>query len=603
MCGIAGFVGFQNRELLLQMLQSLKHRGPDDEAVVEFDNVSLGYRRLAVIDLETGNQPFFSKDKTLCLFYNGEIYNFRELRSELEKLGHCFETQSDGEVIVRGFEEWGEGIFAQLNGMFAIALYDLKKKRLLLVRDHFGIKPLYYHFDKNRQNLLFASEIKALLCYPNLKPTPDDKIIFRYLVQRVHDHSKDTFFAGVEKLLPGELMQVGFDGGNGLEIAKRRFWSLKFNHLNDRTIADETSLVEEFGYLLEESVRLRLISDVPIGVCLSGGLDSSTISVLINQLTNGPQKTFSAVFPGQRNDEREFINEVNKRTSAESLLVYPQSENLFTELEDLVRVQEEPFISSGPYAQYCVMREASKEVKVLLDGQGGDELLAGYDPYFFVYLKQLLREKRLPVFLRELLAIRYLLFKFGRLRLGRWEAFVSTSLLHPEFYSRECCSSAIYCAPSRNNLKQRLYDDIFKYSLPALLRYEDKNSSAFSLESRVPFLDPNLVEFIFSLPTDLIIKDGVNKYILRQAMKNLLPPKIYNRRWKVGFTTPEDVWFKRESGKILEIFQSQSFTNRPYWRADKVVAAFNRFLQIDKGDSMLFWRFLNTEIWLRIFID
>jgi asparagine synthase (glutamine-hydrolysing) len=595
MCGIAGFIGRKNPQLLKSMLNGLKHRGPDDESLVEFDNVSLGYRRLAVIDLETGNQPFFNEDQSLCLFYNGEIYNFQDLRRKLSD--HRFRSQSDGEVIVHGFEEWGEDVFAKLNGMFAIALYDLRKKRLFLVRDHFGIKPLYYYFDSRNQRLLFASEIRALFQDPKTPKVPNEAIIYQYLVHRVHDHSEETFFAGIKKLLPGEIMKISLEKGD-LKINKRKFWSLDFNHLNNRTHVSERELAEKFAKLLQESVRLRLVADVPVGVCLSGGLDSSTISILVDELSGEPQKTFSAVFPGEKNNEREFIDAVNRQTSAQSHLVYPQSSELFNELEDLVRVQEEPFISSGPYAQYCVMREAANEVKVLLDGQGGDELLAGYDPYFLVYLRQLLQDKKLCLFARELLAVRTLLFKFARRRWQQHSTINVFSLLNSAF-----CNRAVYCAPPSSNFKQRLHEDVFKYSLPALLRYEDKNSAAFSLESRVPFLDPNLVEFVFSLPNDLIIKDGINKYILRQAMKDKLPPKVYNRRWKVGFTTPEDVWFRQEKDRILEIFQSRSFRRRPYWNAEKIINAFNRFLQGAESDSMLFWRFLNTEVWLRVFID
>ncbi len=614
MCGIAGFVGPENPKLLKSMLGSLKHRGPDDEASVEFSNLSLGYRRLAVIDLETGNQPFFNEDKSLCLFYNGEIYNFKSLRQKLSS--HQFKTQSDGEVIVHGFEEWGEEVFEKLKGMFAVALYDLKSKELFLVRDHLGIKPLYYHFDRPNQRLLFASEIKALLQDSRVSRTPNQKIIYQYLAYRVHDHSQETFFEGIEKLLPGEMMKVGFSGGDGLEIKKKKFWSVSFDGGDAiNSVYTKEEMIERFRELLEKSVRLRLVSDVPVGVCLSGGLDSSTISLLIDELAEGTQKTFSAVFPGQKNDEREFIDEVNQKTSAQPHFVYPQSSGLFAELEDLVRVQEEPFISSGPYAQYCVMREASREVKVLLDGQGGDELLAGYDPYFFVYLRNLLQDKRLVLLAREFLAVRGLLSKFVGQRWRQQATTSAVSLLRPEFRGRR--NSELPCpplacargagrrefAPSGSNLKQRLYEDVFKYSLPALLRYEDKNSSAFSLESRVPFLDPDLVEFIFGLPEDLIIKNGVNKYILRQAMKDKLPSKIYQRKWKVGFTTPEEVWFRRKEDKVWEIFRSASFRSRPYWDAEKVVKAFERFLQKGEGDSMLFWRFLNTEIWLRVFID
>jgi asparagine synthase (glutamine-hydrolysing) len=599
MCGIAGLVGFGDKKLLEPMLKALAHRGPDDQASVSFGLLGLGYRRLAVIDLKTGDQPFYNEDGSIVLFYNGEVYNFKSLRSDLQSLGHSFKTKSDGEVIVHGFEQWGENIFARLNGMFALALYDSSEKILYLARDHFGIKPLYYFWDKRRKRLLFSSEIKSLLLYPDYHPQPNDSIVYEYLAYRRHDHCGETFFAGIKKLLPGELLKV-HPAGENWQIKKERFWTLKFNALESPRSRRDRELVERFRFLLEDSVRLRLMADVPVGVCLSGGLDSSTISLLISRLTEGPQKTFSAVFPGEKNDESDYIKLVNQKTAAESFLVYPQSDGLFTDLADLVRVQEEPFISSGPYAQYCVMREAAKEVKVLLDGQGGDELLAGYDPYFFVYLKQLLKKGRGGRFLWESLAIRKLLLKY-----------VGLSKLHPTGVEAALLLdsdsahdfSSLHNPKKIEDLKQRLYADVFKDSLPALLRYEDKNSSAFSLESRVPFLDFRLVEFIFNLPDKFLIRGGVNKYILRQAFKDLLPKKIYRRRWKVGFTTPEDVWFRKESEKVLGIFRSAEFGQRPYWQQEKVLAAFDHFLAGQFSDSMVFWRLLNTEIWLREFID
>lgn len=598
MCGIAGLVGFKDEKLLREMLNVLSHRGPDDQAVISFGDLSLGYRRLAVIDLQTGDQPFWSEDKKLCLFYNGEIYNFKELRSALKERGHRFKTRSDGEVLVHGFEEWGASVFAKLNGMFAVALFDSSSSTLYLVRDYFGIKPLYYYFDERRHRLLFSSEIKPLLNYPHYNPQANEQIVYNYLVHRLHDHSDETFFAGIQKVLPGELLRISFEDGD-LRIRRKKFWLLDVAALPHRRPRGAAELIEQFRFLLEDSVRLRLVSDVPVGVCLSGGLDSSTISLLIHELTSGPQKTFSAVFPGEANDESDYINVVNNKTAAQSFLIYPKSRGLFEDLESLVRVQEEPFISSGPYAQYCVMREASNHVKVLLDGQGGDELLAGYDPYFFVYLRQLLQGKQFSKFSLEALVLRGLILKFLRRRFGGSTVAVS-DLLAPAF-KKEYRLHETYA--TNETLKQRLHDDVFANSLPALLRYEDKNSSAFSLESRVPFLDPRLVEFIFSLPEDFLIRKGTNKFILRESVKDLLPVKIYNRRFKVGFTTPEDVWFRKEKSKILEIFRSAEFGKRPYWKQNEVLKSFDLFLDGKLSDSMVFWRLLNLEVWLRTFID
>lgn len=635
MCGIAGYYGFRDDNLLKKFSKQLQHRGPDGEGTYTDDKVSLLSRRLAIIDRKGGDQPIFNEDGTKCVFQNGEIYNYRELTSVLTKKGHIFKTKSDTEMILHAYEEWGTNCFDKFNGMFAVAIYDLKKKELVLARDHFGIKPLYYAYvkdesakflsrlnslrsdTKSRKNftapsssfskLMFSSEIKPIIESGLIKKRPNDQIIYRYLRYRVHDDCEETFFSGVYKLLPGQVMII-----QNLEFRIQNYSNLQNDllelsrHSGDEQ-SEESRIIGEFKSKLIEAVKLRLISEVPTGTCLSGGLDSSTVVAVVNRLLKEKvkeaesvgkiQKTFSAVFPGLANDEDRYVDQVvNKVNKVQSFKVKPQPEEFFEEIEDFVKTQEEPTISTGPYAQYKVMQEAHKYVTVVLDGQGSDEMMAGYLPYYFVYLRQLKKEKKYYALFREVFSSldvikRYLLTK---------KSINPLSVLSGDF-SRKFQGEKFVVENS--NLKKRLVEDIFKNSLPSLLRYEDKNSMRFSIEGRVPFLDINLLRYIFSLSDSAIIQRGWNKNILREAVANLLPEEIVKRRNKIGFTTPEYQWFMRMKNKIYGIFLSESFAKRKYFDQPKVLKLFEEFIQGKNDDTMLFWRMLNLELWMREFID
>ena len=588
--------------LLRAMSAAIAHRGPDDENYYTSPNVSLAYRRLAIIDREKGNQPIFNEDGTKVIVYNGEVYNFRKLRERIEA-NHTFKTNSDTEVILHLYEELGEEAIVLLNGMFAFAIYDSQADRLLLARDRFGIKPLYYLVEDGR--LLFASEIKALLHYK--RPEPNEEQIYQYLVYRLHDHNEETFFSGIKRLLPGTLLT--YEGG---EVAIKRYWEPNFESAVDLS---EAELSERFERLFLDSVRSQLVGEVPIGSCLSGGLDSSSIVAAISRLIGESiperavvgerQKTFSAVFPGEVNDETAYIDRLTADIEVEQQLITPQRGDLWPELEKIVYHQDEPFVSTGLFAQWEVMKAASQKVTVLLDGQGADELLAGYTPYYFVYLRQLLKERRLFRFAKEfVLSLDILLFaSFEQIkrRLGMAKAIDPETLLAGSFAERSRTPPPM--VPCKDDLNKRLWEDITVRSLPPLLRYEDKNSMAFSIESRVPFLDNDLVDFILALPPSLKIKNGWSKYIMRRAMRDYLPGKIRNRRWKVGFTTPETSWMRAEKDRVLEIFASSSFRSRPYFDVEKVREAFEWFVEGKTNESLVFWRILNVELWLRVFFD
>lgn len=598
MCGIAGFYGFRDDNLIRDVSREIEHRGPDGEGFFIDSTTTLLNRRLAIIDVKGGDQPIYNEDKTVVVVYNGEIYNYQELASQLKKLGHKFKTKSDTEVIVHGYEAWGEKCFDKLNGMFAIALYDIKKKKLLLVRDHFGIKPVY--FAQSGKKLVFGSEIRAILKSGIVKKEPNDRIIYRYLKYRIHDDGRETFFKNINRLLPGEMLVIK---NSKTEI--RSYTNLQSELLNQKP---ERYDAQKFKNELVKAVKYRLISEVPVGTCLSGGLDSSTVVAIVNKLLNENvsearsvgkiQKTFSAVFPGAVNDEEKYIDELLKRVDAQSHKVEPDPVKFFDEINDFVNTQEEPTISTGPYAQYKVMEMAHGKVTVVLDGQGSDEMMAGYLPYYFVYLRQLYESGDYLKLMGESINSLDVLKRYF---LQKLQPTVKAGSLMGENFSKKFVSEKF--TVENRNLKKRLLQDIFSNSLQSLLRYEDKNAMRFSIEGRVPFLDFNLLKFIFRMPDSAIIKNGWNKYVLRQATQGLLPALINERRNKIGFTTPENEWFMKMKNRIYMIFSSGEFGKRKYFNQEEVLKAFQKFIEGKNTDSMVFWRFLNLELWMRLFFD
>ena len=638
MCGIAGFYGFRNDKLIKKFSEQLIHRGPDGEGYYIDENVTLLNRRLAIIDRKGGNQPIYNEDRSLAVIYNGEIYNYLELRSALEKKGHKFTTKSDTEVIVHGYEEWGNGCFDKFNGMFAIALYDIKKEELILARDHFGIKPLYYSVGNPSSRVtrfIFSSELKPIFYSGLIDKKPNDKIIYRYLRYRIHDDNKETFFSGIKRLMPGEMLIVKRStlriGGQALNV--KRYTNLiqelkdtsSDQHIN-KTVSSID--VQSFKKRLIESIKYRLISEVPVGTCLSGGLDSSTVVSVVNKLLDEKtdearsvgktQNTFSAVFSDSINDEEAYVDKLveglksrpKAQTKGLSTLggdrpldgkvqshkIRPTAEEFFNEIEDFIRTQEEPTISTGPYAQYKVMQEAHKYVTVLLDGQGADEMLAGYLPYYLVYFKQLWKEKKYFKLINELFNAKDIVTNYVKKRPSIEPSIYLDKKFKNQFIHEKYTVVA-------DNLRERLIEDVFFNSLQSLLRYEDRNTMRFSIEGRVPFLDINLMKLIFSLGDEAIIKNGWNKYILRKAVKDYLPDIILNRRNKIGFTTPEHEWFMRMKNRIYSIFMSDSFIKRKYFNQQEVISGFQKFIEGKTDDTMVFWRMLNLELWLREFFD
>jgi asparagine synthase (glutamine-hydrolysing) len=606
MCGIAGFWGAPDAALLATMTARIAHRGPDGEGFFEHPLASLGHRRLAIIDPVGGHQPVGTDDGLVQLTYNGEVYNFRELRAELEPLGHTFHTSCDTEVVLHAYLEWGTDCFARFNGMWALAILDLRDghgdagraPRLVLARDHYGIKPLYYARSGSGR-VLFASEAKAVLADPELETAPDRQWLYDYLLHGLHDHQPQTAFAGIRALAAATWAVVDADG-----VHEQTYWTPTLS-------SDAPADPAEFRARFERSVERRLVADVPAGTCLSGGIDSSSIVAMASRLLSehvpdavslGDRlKTFSIVYDGDPIDEREYMDAVLAEVDAEPAFAEPTSERFVDELDRLVWHQDEPIVSTGPYAQWCVMRLAQPKVTVLLNGQGGDELLAGYVPYQYVYLRELLRRRRLGAFAREAWESRDVLKPLVKRRLAdRRRALPIKPLLRPALYDG---LEPPKFQRSQDDLKRRLVADLQTFSLPSLLRYEDRNSMAFSMESRLPFLDQELVDWVLQLPSSAIVDRGWSRAILRDGLRGVLTEKVRTRRWKVGFTTPETRWLRARRAAVQGLFRSPEFCARPYWDAVGLAAAFDRFCAGEVEPSQIFWRAINTEIWLRVFFD
>ena len=602
MCGIVGFAG-SDPVLLEQMLRSIVHRGPDGQGTDVGAHFSIGMRRLAIIDVATGDQPLYSDDGNLALVFNGEIYNHVELRRELQQRGRRFVTDhSDTEVILRGFEEWGRNVVDHLTGMFAFAVSDHERGELFLARDRLGIKPLYYV--DSPAGFAFASELKALFQNARVPRRPDVDALRRFLLFRLHDDGEDTFFDGVKRLLPAHTMLVRPDGIVKIE----RYWNPPVNPEFASTRSDD-DYAQEFASRWDDVIRRHLISDVPVGVPLSGGLDSSGVATTMARLRSSGTDlhtqglyTFSALYPGESIDESEYIHEVERAVGSIPHYAYPTLDDFWNEIDEWIWYQEEPTIASAPYAYYSVYRLAGQHVKVMVSGNGGDELLAGYIPYFRAYLSSAIAQRHYLAAAREIIKGRDLYKKYaGELIRSRLPSRATNPVNARELLQAGSASGAQFT--SHKNLNERLASDVLQYSTPDLLRYEDKNSMAFSVESRVPFLDHELVEFIFSLPVDQKIKGGWNRAVYRNAMKGRMPEKNRLRRSKIGFTNPDITWMKAKAGEIRALFASPELASRDLYNPAQLVAAWDEYLAGRPGDGLIFWRVLVTELWMRRYMD
>jgi asparagine synthase (glutamine-hydrolysing) len=632
MCGIAGLAGVDGLSAdaasrALAMRDILAHRGPDDAGIYCDTHAVLAHRRLSIVDLSTGQQPLPNEDRTVWVAFNGEIYNHAEIRRELESHGHRYRSRSDTETIAHAYEHWGDDCVQRFRGMFAFALWDSPRRRLLLARDRLGIKPLYWC--QAGSTLLFGSEIKALLAGGLVEPRAHEAALPELLSTR-YLSGPDTLFRGIRKLLPGHLLV--FEAGR---TRVTQFWDIPTGRSGDYGSAVGTSgVVEKFRALLEESVRLRLMSDVPLGMFLSGGIDSSAIAALMARMIDRPLQTFSVAFDERAFNELEYAREVARAIGAEAHETVIGAREFFDALPRLVWHEDEPIAHPSSVPLYFVSALARRHVTVVLTGEGSDELLAGYGKYPRIawnWRAGTVYERMLPRAVRRLIARRMVarlpgrvgryarrsflamdrtpasmfLDNFAALRLDDQRRLLAASL-RPEITDVRAYGPSLqhFDHPNGNStlLDRLLYADMKTY-LVELLMKQDQMSMAASIESRVPFLDHKLVEFAATLPDSWKLSGWTTKRILRAAMKDVLPGSILDRP-KMGFPVPFTAWTRAGWNSV-----AREVLLDPRTRQRGIVdpGALDRLLRdhlacrIDAGDRL--WSLLNLELWYRTFID
>jgi asparagine synthase (glutamine-hydrolysing) len=563
MCGIAGIIQSNpsrfNKEHLKKMTDSIAHRGPDGEGLWQNDsgNVLLGNRRLSIIDLSfAGDQPIHYLSR-YSIVHNGEIYNYLELREELQKKGYAFHSQTDTEVIVAAYDHWGDECVDHFDGMFAFAVWDEKKKELFIARDRFGEKPLFFYSDNEK--FLFASEMKALWA-AGIEKTPNRKMLFNFITIGYTDNPdrpEETFFENIHKLPAASVLKFSLLYFN---YSIESYWDIDPAKQNKKISDDEA--IEQFAHLFNTSVRRRLRSDVPVGTSLSGGLDSSSVIATASPLTihHSPFTSFTASFPGFEKDELPWSKQVAEQYKLQQHIVNVSANELLADWKKLCYHQEEPFGSASIYAQYKVYELAGqKNIKVLLDGQGADETLAGYHKYYKWYWQELFRRTHLSKS-KELSAARQLgineSFTYKN-KIAAWFPSFASIVMERQYllkairhdglekeFVQEHSKEAYYSPPDHFSLNGVLYFNTCIHGLEELLRYADRNSMAHGREVRLPFLSHELVEFIFSLPPHFKIRNGWTKWLLRETMKDKLPQNIVWRKDKVGFEPPQQAWMQ-----------------------------------------------------------
>ncbi len=626
MCGICGIINFTQepvqKAIIQKMMQIQKHRGPDDEGIFIEHNIGFGFVRLSVLDLSpAGHQPMLSYDERYVIVYNGKIYNYIELRDDLKSLGYSFRTNSDTEVLLTSYIEWGEDCLHRFNGMWTFVIYDRHLNKIFLARDRYGIKPFYYYHAPGY--FAFASEIPPLLSLFDHKPKPDYQSIFDYLVFNRTDQTEHTFFEEIKKLQHGHsiifniqsiISKQAADEFNeaNLQSSIRKWYDLRERVSESAGFKDP----DEYRQLLSSSIGLRLRSDVPVGVCLSGGLDSSSIvSILLKDYNKYDLNTFSAVYEeGKIGDESKYINEY--RTQLKNMFfTTPTNLTFDSDLNDFVRAHAEPIPSTSPYAQFKVMELAKDKVVVTLDGQGADETLAGYHYFFGYFFKDLLKQCRIGKLISEVFhyltthhsfyGIKTFLYFLLSERSKTGLRINEKGYLTPEFTERfKSTNSVAGSLYNSKSLSDALIDH-FEYKLEHLLKWEDRNSMWFSLEARAPFLDYRLVENSLASSENMLIRKGYTKNILRESMRGYLPEIIRIRKDKIGFDTPQNEWFKENnwSDFIKDILTSESFTGRGIINATDAKRIYSDYLNGGKDVSKEIWKWVHLEMWFRQFID
>lgn len=625
------------------MTQVMRHRGPDDEgyalvgsngasvalrgadtiselntlpSVEEYQEappyfLGFGHRRLSILDVTArGHQPMQDPDAGLWLVFNGEIYNYIEIRNILIGKGFVFRTDTDTEVILKAYRCWGPDCLQYFNGIWAFALWDAKKQLLFCARDRFGVKPFYY--SQTAGQFAFASEIKALLKHSRVSPRVNNAILWDYLALTLIDHTDETFFDGISQLRPGHFITIDREQ----LVRVKQYYRLQCNdEIGSFNSEELDGLAGQFVELLADAVKIRLRSDVPVGSYLSGGIDSSTILRLAERFTPGLSyafRTFSAVYDDHRYDERPYIKDALEGTSASPHFYTAHPDMLRDDLEDLIYYQEEPFISTAIYAQWSLLKNIRKDgLKVLLTGDGADEVLCGYPyPYLALFLLGLLREGRYGRFGAELSSmgivpgithtikgLYWLLPSMARVPI-RKRFRLKPNIMRKDFWNEYLWREKLWMdALFRTSVQNRLYQDMTTFLLPHELRFREKNAMAFSIEERQPFLDYRLVEMCFAAKASYKIHNGWRKYLLRHAVQSIVPESIRWRKQKLGFGSYELRWFL---DTISWQGLSTSGTDK-YFSRNALEECRTRLSPDNTEQAIEIWAFYNTSLWMKSF--
>lgn len=594
MCGICGVIGKNvSNDYVRDMLDAIAHRGPDDEGIFTENDIFFGHKRLSILDLShLGHQPMIYEDYVIV--FNGEIFNYVELRNELKKLGHLFLTETDTEVILHSYAEWGNGAFVKLRGMWALSLYDKKNQKIIFSRDRFGIKPFYYYYKDSV--LIFASEIPALL-KAGIYAEVNYDVAIRYLAIGCDDNGKDSFFRGVQQLPGGHQLEYDLKAHN---IHLWKYYDL----LSDMKTVDTEKSYEDVFY---EALKIHLRSDVKIGSCLSGGLDSSTLAGAIQDKLNRTDKKLSAVTAKselKENDESELACQVAEHSGMEWNVVCPSYDDFLTGHQEMLRCQAEPVGSPSVFMQYCVMKKAKEcGIKVMFDGQGGDETLLGYERYYVSYLFTLLKAFKVFEFIKAyknivqssklslMLLAKYVVY-FGFLPFRKMVLSRRLSFVKNDYMQMLYIKNKKYLVQSMDIFKLQL-EEVTDRQLPHLLRYEDRNSMNFSIEARCPYVDHVYVRKALSLPLEDKVQGGWTKFCLRKLAEKFLPKNIAWRKNKFGFEAPEQIWLTKYLPSMqLAINNSKLISEICVDIPD-----------LSKLSLRLRWRLYNLAVWEKQYID
>lgn len=625
MCGIAGICNKKpvpvEASVLKAMGDLLHHRGPDDEGAFLDGPVGFYHKRLSIIDINSGRQPMSDGEYTIV--FNGEIYNYIELRQELVQKGHRFRTHSDTEVILKMYREYGESALGLLNGMFAFLLYDKARGLLLAARDHFGIKPLYFYEDEEK--LIFASEIKAILAHPEVEAAPDRESLDEYLTFQFLLGEK-TLFRGIKKVLPGHFLSFDLKSGKS-RLGK--YWEPNFQVDSHHT---QEYFIYEIQRLLEDAVKIQLRSDVPVGAYLSGGIDSSLVSILASRHVHQGLKVFTGAFPeGPEYDETPYAEIAARECQAQMYKTYPTGREFVELMPQLIYYMDEPVAGPGLFPQYMVSRLAADNVKVALGGQGGDEIFGGYARYMVAYLEQALKgaifetndEEEHVVSLQSVIPNLPYLRQYIPMMRNFWKkgAFLDMDRRYFHLIDRSESTLKLYAEDFRKDYDKEAifhrFQEVFNHpdtlsyynkmthfdlfaSLPGLLQVEDRMSMAVSLESRVPLLDKRIVELVCSMPVNMKFKGGELKYILKKAARNILPSEILERKDKMGFPVPLHLWAKNEASDFIkDVLLSRPCRERGIFDKKEM----EKLANAERAFGRRLWGALCIELWFRRFID